>query len=193
MCRLSVLDVPQTRDTPHDVLTALQEIDPSMTLVHLSADRWLFAYMAGDSVQVEAGRRMLENTKRVLASLARTHPNPSPVAAQKRRDRLTVATVKAMGGIGTRIYQSRSPDGALVEQIRQDDFYQRHTSEQEFWRQYDAIEEKAEAERLADLTDHARANDVWRHSNTLSHTPGISTYGTAPVHRSSVRTLHRTI
>lgn len=186
---LSRLDVPSVREVPPSVAIGLTEIDPSLVMVHLSRDKWLLAYMAGSAEQRAQGQRLLANTRRILAKLGATHGKKAPHVMDARRDRLTIATVRAQGGIGLHIVTTYEPTGAIVEQARQRDHYQRTTTEGEFWRQYDAIEAKAEAERIADLTDPARANDVWRNAHTLSH---LVTRPNAPV-RSSAKTLVRAI
>lgn len=189
MCRLLDLDIPHDRLAPSDVLAGLAEIDRDFTMIHLSGDSWLLALMAGNSEQIAKGRAMLFNTKQVLKRLERKRVSCAPREAINRRNRLIVATVKAAGGIGTKIVRSRDPGGALLEQMRYEDFYHRHQTEADFWQQYEANEAAAEAERLADLTDHARARDVWRNAHTLSH---LVTRPNAPV-RSSARTLIRAI
>lgn len=180
MLRISLLDIPQVRLVPAPLLAALREIDPTLTMIHLSDDRWVTGYLSDQGQHLAAGRRALENTRRAIGTLESKRKRLPAKTKQRCHDRLTIALLKAQGGIGCRIYQSARPDGAIVEQVRADDFYDRHTSESEFWRQCDALEEKSAAAREADLTDPARANDVWQHQHVLYHTPGTKTLASLP-------------
>jgi hypothetical protein len=186
---LSPLDIPQVRLAPSTVLAGLAAINPTLTFVHLSRDKWLLVYMAGTPEQVAQGQRLLANTRRILAKLGASRAKKAQHVLDARHDRLVIALVRAQGGIGLTIVRTCDPSGAVVEYARQRDYYQLNTTEADFWRQYDAIEAKAEAERIADLTDPARANDVWRNAHTLSH---LVTRPNAPV-RSSAKTLVRAI
>lgn len=180
MQRLSLLDLPQVRLVPPDVLVDLRGIDPVLTMIHLSDDKWVTGYLSGSGEQIARGRRALENTRRAVGALEKKRARLPRRTLQRCHDRLLLAQFKAMGAIGCRVYQTIRPDGAIVEQVRRDDFYDRHTSESEFWRQCDALEEQSSAARMADLTDHARANDVWRYQHTLSHNPGTPTLASLP-------------
>lgn len=180
MPRLSLLDLPQVRLVPPDVLAALHEIDSSLTMIHLSDDRWVTGYLSGSGEQIARGRRALENTRRAVGVLEKKRAKLPTSTAKRCHDRLVVSTFKAMGAIGCRVYQSIRPDGAIVEQVRANHWYHEHTTESDFWRQCDVLDEKAEQDRIADLTDHARANDVWRYQHTLSHAPGTKTLASLP-------------
>lgn len=177
---ISLLDLPQDRLVPKTVLVALREIDPSLIMIHLSEDRWVTGYLSDQGRHFAQGRRALENTRRAIGALEAKRATLPPKTARRCHDRLLIARFKALGAIGCRIYRSALPDGAIVEQVRAHDFYQRHTTESEFWQQCAALEAQSERERIADLTDHARANDVWRYQHTLSHAPGIPTRASLP-------------
>lgn len=180
MLRISLLDIPQVRLVPAPLLAALREIDYRLTMIHLSDDRWVTAYLSDDGRHLRLGRLAVENARRAIGALESKRRRLPVKTRQRCHDRLTIALLKAQGGIGCRVYQSARADGAIVEQVRVDDFYHRHTTESEFWRQCDALEEKAEQARVADLTDHARADDVWRYQHTLSHNPGTPTLASLP-------------
>lgn len=180
MLRISLLDIPQVRLVPVPLLAALREIDPVLTMIHLSDDKWVTGYLSGSGEQIARGRRALENTRRAVGNLEKKRARLPRRTAQRCHDRLLLAQFKAMGAIGCRLYQMIRPDGAIVEQVRRDDFYDRHTTESEFWRQCDVLEDKSEQDRVADLTDHARANDVHHYAHTLNHSPGTPTLASLP-------------
>lgn len=188
-----MVDVPVMREAPPELLSALQAIDPNIIVAGMCRDRWLVAYLSDDPADRARGRRLLANTKRALAAIEAKNPGRDFRTVPRMRDRLIASSVKALGVKGARVYQSQYPHTALVAQVRDNDFYQRHTTEEEFWKQYQQVEEEAKAAVEAELTDDARARDAWRYAFTLNHSPGIRTIASLPAHRSSVRTVHKTI
>lgn len=186
----SLLGIPQVRLVPSSVLAALREIDPNWTMIHLWDDRWVVGYLSGQGEHLAKGRVAYENARRAVGALERKRKRLPYRTWLRCHDRLLVAQFKAAGAIGCRVVQSRNPDGAIVEQVRADDFYHRHTTENDFWRHVDALEDQAERERLADLTDRARAHDVWRYAHTLNHMPGLTTRASLPTPVRSGFTRH---
>lgn len=185
----ALIDVPFVRETPPELSSGLEGVDPSLFAVALCRDRWLVAWRSDHPEHVRKGRRMYENTRRAMAAILGKHPGLNVRDIPRFRDRIIVAAVRALGVTGCKVYRSQYPHSALVAQVRADDFYQRHTTESAFWADYQAVEDKATAEREAQLTDPHRANDAWKYAFTRSHAVTRS----APAPRASGRTLVTTI
>ena len=193
---VTLLDIPVLRETPPELAIGLAEIDPNLFAVALCRDRFLVAYRSDHPDHIRRGRQILANTKRGLAAIEAKNPGRDFRMVPRMRDRLIVASVKALGVTGAKIYQSQYPHSALIAEIRETDWYQRHTTEAEFWQQYHDVEQAAKDAADAALTDPHRAHDAWQYAFTRSH--GVTNYDstrntTAPRATSSARTLHRSL
>lgn len=187
---ISPLDVWQDRLAPAEVLAACRTVHPKADLVHLAHDRWALVTVDGDDALKAQGLRLLAQTKRANAAFCAKHPFVNPRAVDRLTVGLKVALVKALGARIVDLYTMRDPDSSIALDFQRADFMARHNTENGFWQAYDAPQEQARAAALRDLTDPARAMDVWKTDRTLQHAPyGKMRAAIKPDHSSTRRTI----
>lgn len=168
---VSPLDVWQERLAPSEVVAACRTVHPAAELVHVAHDRWVLVTMDGDDVLKAQGRRLLARTQTANAAFCAKHPMVNPRAVDRLTVGLKVALLKAMGARIVDLYTTRDPSSAIALDFQRADFMARHETANGFWQAYDAPREAERAAALRDLTDPARARDVWNVSRTLQHAP----------------------
>jgi hypothetical protein len=154
------------------VLAGLRDVNERADMIHVARDRWLVLTLDASDDLKRQGRNALENTKRAARAFCARHPEIDPREIDRITIGLKVAMLKSLGCRFVGFYNSRDPDGSIVEDYRRADFLSRHDTESEFFRRYEEPREKAREAQLKDLTDPARASDVWRYANTLNHQVG---------------------
>jgi len=156
-------------------------------MIHVVRDKWLVLTLDASDDLKRQGRHALENTRRAARGFCARHPEINPREIDRITVGLKVAMLKALGARFVGFYNTTDPDGSIVEDYRRADFLSRHDTESEFFRRYDAPKEKEREARLKDLTDPARASDVWRYANTLTHHVGGKMQAAFNPDRSSFR------
>lgn len=185
---ISPLDFSQVRLAPLSVLAGLREVDSTADLVHFGEAKWLLVSVRGDDDMKAQGYRRLAKAKAMAAAVqAKSLYTINTRHIPRIKDGIAAATLISLGARPIDFYQLRDPDGSVVEDFRRADFKSRHTSDADFWLDYETPREKAREAALRDLTDHARANAYWHYSNVLTHTTSVKMAASVIPDRSSTR------
>jgi hypothetical protein len=184
---ISPLDFSQVRLAPLSVLAGLREVDPTADLVHFGDARWLLVSVRGDDDMKAQGYRRLANAKAMSATVQAKNPGIKTRHIPRIKDGIAAATLISLGARPIDFYHLPNPDSSVVEDFRRADFKSRHTSDADFWLEYESPREKAREAHLKDLTDHARANAYWHYSNVLTHTTSVKMAASVIPDRSSTR------
>lgn len=152
-----LLDVPADRTAPAHVAEGLRAVDPTAVLHYAGDGLWLLG-----SVRPNALARA--QAEAMLARSAAAGVSDAPRGV----DQLARLVRQGFRPIGEYQLQGE-PTSAVVHDFRRRDWQYRHWSDAEVFAAMDAPDEAARAAARADLTDPARARDLWRTHQTLSH------------------------
>lgn len=179
-----MIDVPMTREAPHDVVRGLRALDASTEVIYLGFGRWIVGRM-----------RPTRDTTRIAARMLRTYWSMSAKARASKRgvQRYHFALAALQGFRPVHEYTLRDLDGRVVKDFRESQFRMLHqrgdlVSE---WEREEAADLEA---RRALLRDELRAKDVIDYVKTSNFgraTPSVQS-SIAPV-VPTTRTRHLTI
>jgi len=146
-----------------DTLRGLREIDPKNDVLYLGPGKWLFGTVDRTAESERAAIPKLESLSRI----------PAKKRGAEWHRRWWLAKAQLQGFRARSLFQWE-PGGWLVERVRHAHYDHQNTSDNEFFRQMDAVVEEQRRANAKDLADPGRAREAWKYTFTRSHAPGIS-------------------
>jgi len=176
-----VIDVPQTREAPGDVVRALRALDPSAEVIYLGFGRWIVGKP-----------RPTRDTYRIASRMLRTYWRmPAAAWASKRGvQRYHFALAALQGFRPVHEYRLRDLDSRVVRDFQESQWRMNH-QRSDLIDEWEREEASAQEERRALLRDELRAKDVLdyhRTSNFGRATPSVQSSIPPPL--PSGRTRH---
>jgi hypothetical protein len=165
-----LVDFPQLRTAPKDVVRGLREVDPTAELVYLEKGRWLLGSVRWNRDLVAAARRILGRALKVAHNSTKHGPTHQIEHLPRVRGRVQFALLAMQGFRPITEYKIQgSPDSRVVEDFRRRDWLFKNTSDLEHEAMLSSESEERKREARADLTDSERARDAWKWMFTRSH------------------------
>lgn len=161
-----LVQFPEARTVPTDILRELRELDPTCEVVYLGPRQWLVGRVRPNRAARRIAERMMESVTSTLSV--------SAANATARRARVALAMLGLQGFRPVAEYRLNDLDGRVVNEFRESQWRMQHTSDTELERAWDAEQEAKKAAADAERRDQHRAADAYRTAFTSNFGYGVS-------------------
>lgn len=177
----SLVDFPQAREAPADLVRRLRALDPTTDLIYAGDGRWWLGRVRPNSERRAEAFKILERASNL------------PVGATlnaRSKERVRLALLAYQGFAIAETYEMQGePDGRIVRDWQRALWSLEHMTDDDLFDAMDAEKRAAKDAAHRDLTDPARAADAWRYAFTRSHSVTRWDDPTKPAYKSG-RTRH---
>lgn len=157
----SLIDWPQLRTAPVEVVRELRSLDPTMEIVYRGEGRWTVGRVRPNQLRRKQAEGVLTTAFSVLSVGKRFNA--------RSKDKIEWALMALQGFSPIQDYYGE-PDSSVVNDIRMKLWMLEHTSDDQFFRHLEEGREKAQQSAHNEMTDSERAKFAWKYAFTRSHT-----------------------
>lgn len=154
---------PQAREAPEDVRRQLRALDATAEIVHLGPRRWLVGRVRPNAQARVIAERMLQTYSQLCVT------DQVKMSKVNRRHRVAVAELARQGFRPVQMYTTHDADSRIVRDFETSQWRMLHVSENELFRELDAVSEDEKAEAQKQMQDIGAAQDAWKYAFTTSH------------------------
>lgn len=165
MARFDPLDFSQLRMAPIGVVRELEDIEPSLGLLHSRGSRWLLCQFTPDYINTSVALEQLARWRHLVANGL---PYSHEAHVRIRQHRLALRGWKQLA-----VYVVHGDNfGFVVNDVRAARWMRNHTSENELFAEIDRGEYERRESARAEIASLDRAKDAWQYAFTRSHLVG---------------------